>query len=149
MFEDRAFRLFADRNLAIAHWLGAPTPEHFVQISRLAARQRDEHPAGCAFISRVSSAKLPRVSLGMRHRLRSSLRGDDRDLASAHIIELEGIPGRAARRIVSLIMSLLGHRAPSGVFAAAPAAVDFLLPHLERGDVAWDAAELTTALTTR
>lgn len=148
-FEDGAMRLYAEQNLALAHWFGAPNVGHFIEIGRLAARQRELHSGGVAFVTKVSAAKLPRLSLGMRRQLRPVLQQDRRDLVSAHIIELPGVAGATARRIVSLVMGVLGHRAPSGVFETAPAAVDFLLAHLARGDVEWDSEALHNALMAR
>lgn len=148
-FEDAAMRLYAEQNLALAHWYGAPSVQHFVEIGRLAAQQRQEHEGGVAFATKVSAAKLPRLSLGMRRQLRPMLQQDRRDLASAHIIELDGVAGAAARRIVSLVMTLLGHAAPSAVFETVEDAAAFLGPHLARGEVDWDDESLRNVLMAR
>ena len=142
-------RLYAERNLALAHWYGAPAVHHFVEIGRLAIRQRRQHEGGVAFVTKISAARLPRLSLGMRRQLRPVLQQDHRDLASAHIIELEGVAGAAARRIVSFVMTLLGHEAPSGVFETVEDDATFLGPHLARGEVDGDVESRRNVLMAR
>jgi hypothetical protein len=137
--EDPVLRIFAERNLLVAAWHGAPEPEHIRRVAAEARGVARRHPEGSAFLSVIVQGR-PQIHDGVRAETVKAIQDATLfPLGAAHLVLLDGLAGAAVRAFLSTAMLLGKSQRPKQVFSDPQGAAAWLVRRLEPGRERWTA----------
>ncbi len=133
-FSDECLRVATVDNLEIATWFNAPELEHMRTIDRVYKGVRRRTTGGCAFANVIVEG-VPRFSAEVREEAaRQTADVDERDIATAHVILVDGMVGSAVRAFMSTTILIGRPPHPTKVFADIPSTVSWLAIHLGKNE---------------
>ncbi len=146
-FSDRCLRIATVDNLELASWFDAPEMKHMEAIDRVYKRMKRRVKGGVGFVNVVVGG-VPKFSAEVRDEAaRQTADVDDRDIATAHIILVDGIVGSTVRAFMSTTMLIGRPPHPTKVFGDIPTAATWLAVRLaENEHYPWPEARLADVL---
>jgi hypothetical protein len=131
-YEDDRLRIITADNVQIAGWFDAPELAHLRTLDRCFKRLKREIEGAIVFVNVVVSG-VPKFSAEVREEAaRQAADFDERDLATCHIILVDGFTGTAVRAFMSTATLLGRPTHPTKVFGDLPGAARWITTQLGR-----------------
>ena len=140
--EEGIFRITKERNVAVAAWRDAPSVAQMRAFERVGLAMAKAHPKGTALFNVVLSG-TPNFSTELRDETtRISARSDIFNLATAHLVLIDGLVGVAVKAFLTTSLLLGKSPTPTKVFSSKELAVDWVHGLLEPSGEKWTKAQL-------
>ncbi len=127
-------------NLLLAVWWDAPTATQMDVVARAARAMERRATAGSAFAQFVITG-TPRFSSDVRRKAQE-MSGKHSDLGVAHVIEVGGLAGAAARAFLSALILIARDDTPVRVFSVPEEGAQWLASWLGGATAGWSAERI-------
>jgi hypothetical protein len=146
-FSDSSLRVATVDNLELASWFDAPELRHMHTIDRVYKRMKRRVQGGCGFVNVVVDG-VPKFSAEVREEAaKQTAEVDDRDIATAHLILVDGMVGSAVRAFMSTTILIGRPPHPTKVFGDIPTTARWLAIQLGKNEhYAWPEERLVEVL---
>jgi hypothetical protein len=132
VFSDSCLRIATVDNLELASWFGPPEMDHMRALDRTFKQLKRRNEDGVAFVNVVVGG-VPRFSQEVRDEAaRQTAEIDPRDLATAHLVLVDGLVGSAVRAFMSTTMLIGRPPHPTKVFGDISSTARWLAIQLGR-----------------
>ncbi len=147
LFKDHILRMTQERNCVLAAWYDAPTVPQLREFARAGKEIRRTYDQ-LALFNVVLSGK-PSFSQEVREETARMTRSESIfNLATAHLVLVEGLAGAATRAFLSTMVLVGRPRTPTKVFADREGAAAWIHGFCREGKERWTREELFQFLTT-
>ena len=146
-YADSTLRLTSLDNVIVAAWFDAPVLDHMRVIDRQTRYMRREHDVGFVYVN-VAVTGIPKFSKEVIDEIeRMGKLVTERDLATAHVVLMNGLAGTAVRTFLSTALLVSRPPEPNKVFADLTASVRWMLRFLTAaGHYVWTDERLLSFL---
>ncbi|MEM9188035.1 MAG: hypothetical protein AAGF12_02575 [Myxococcota bacterium] len=142
LYQDQRLQICVQRNMFAAGWFGMPELRHMHEVERCYEDLRSEWPDGVGFAN-VIVGGVPNFSREVREdAARQTAKGDEQDLATAHLILVDGLAGAAVRAFLSTMLLVGRSTVPNRVFSDCGVAAGWVAGLLNRVPPPWDATDM-------
>lgn len=141
-YEDETLRLMVEDNLLVARWLEAPRMSQLLEMRRLNVHLASRFSHQTALLNVICSGTPSFSPEVHRETSDQALTFGARGLGTAHLVMVDGLVGMTVRSFLSTISLVARSSGRTQVFGDFEEVSSWMLPRLEKGEVAWTDARL-------
>ncbi len=147
LYEDETLVVTQNDNLLVCSWLEAPTLAQMITVGKHVDRWRQTFGDDVAFVNVILGGKVEDFSNEARVEANQMTERFPRNLCTAHVVLVGGLPGMLARTILRAMRLIGRHQSPWRVFDNCAVAAEWIALILDgHAGRRWTPAEVLNTL---